>query len=198
MKRPIDTNGEAPSELVSRALVDRCKAGDQRAWAELVEVTHREVYTLCLRILRDPDDAAEATQETFVKVWRSIASFRGDAAFTTWLYRVAANTAISRHRSRARKRSHEIGDGDEMLATVASTSSTEAEATGRIDVALLEQNLEMLPDHYRSAVVLRDVYGWSIEEIAKELKISATAAKVRVHRGRKKLRELTFPEIRET
>ncbi len=85
-----------------------------------------------------------------------------------------------------------------MLATVASTSSTEAEATGRIDVALLEQNLEMLPDHYRSAVVLRDVYGWSIEEIAKELKISATAAKVRVHRGRKKLRELTFPEIRET
>ncbi|MEA2476733.1 MAG: polymerase sigma-70 factor, subfamily [Actinomycetota bacterium] len=195
MKRPIDTRNEPLNELVPPELVDRCKAGDQRAWAELVDATHREVYTLCLRILRDPDEAAEATQDTFVKVWRSLAGFRGDAAFTTWLYRVAANTAISRHRSRARKRSHEFTGGDEMLTAVASTSSTEAEAASRIDVQQLEQNLEMLPEHYRSAIVLRDVYGWSIEEIAKELKISNTAAKVRVHRGRKKLREMTFPEV---
>jgi RNA polymerase sigma-70 factor (ECF subfamily) len=195
VKRPIDTRNEPLNELVPPELVDRCKAGDQRAWAELVDATHREVYTLCLRILRDPDEAAEATQDTFVKVWRSLAGFRGDAAFTTWLYRVAANTAISRHRSRARKRSHEFTGGDEMLTAVASTSSTEAEAASRIDVQQLEQNLEMLPEHYRSAIVLRDVYGWSIEEIAKELKISNTAAKVRVHRGRKKLREMTFPEV---
>lgn len=194
MRRPIDTRGGPLSELVPPDLVDRCKEGDQQAWADLVEATHREVYTLCLRILRDPDEAAEATQDTFVKVWRNLSGFRGDAAFTTWLYRVATNTAISRHRSRARKRSHEVTGGDEVLATVASSSSTEDEASGRIDLAALESNLETLPEHYRSAVVLRDVYGWSIDEIAKHLKISTTAAKVRVHRGRKKLKELTFPE----
>lgn len=197
MRRPIDTRSDALSELVSPGLVTRCKSGDQQAWAELVDATHREVYTLCLRILRDPDDAAEATQDTFVKVWRSLGSFRGDSAFTTWLYRIAVNTAISKHRSRARKRSHEVSGGDEALSSIASPSSTEAEAAGRIDVAAVEQNLEALPEHYRAAVVLRDVYGWSIDEIARQLKISTTAAKVRVHRGRKKLREMTFPESGE-
>jgi RNA polymerase sigma-70 factor (ECF subfamily) len=72
--------------------------------------------------------------------------------------------------------------------------STEATAGARIEVQAVERGLAVLPEHYRAAVVLRDVYGLSIEEIAKQLKISKTAAKVRVHRGRKKLKELVFPE----
>jgi RNA polymerase sigma-70 factor (ECF subfamily) len=194
MRRPKEARNVSGRELVSPELVDRCKAGDEQAWRELVAVTHREVYTLCLRILRDPDDAAEATQDAYLKAWRALGGFRGDAMFTTWLYRVAANTAISKHRTRTRRRTHETGIGDEVLGQIASSSSTETSATSKIEVAALERALARLPEHYRSAVVLRDVYGLSIQEIAKQQRISATAAKVRVHRGRKKLKELVYPD----
>lgn len=194
MKRPSRHPTDEPVDLVPSDLIERCRSGDQAAWAELVEATHREVYTLCLRILRDPDDAAEATQDAYLKVWRGLKGFRGDSMFSTWLYRVASNTAISKHRSRKRKQEHEAGGADELLAATASPGSVEASAGARIDLTALEGALGRLPEHYRQAVLLRDVYGLTHEEIAKQLKCSETAAKVRVHRGRKKLKEMMFPE----
>ena len=194
MKRPNDHRGTTSKELVSPELVDRCKRGDEAAWSELVEATHREVFTVCLRILRDRDDAAEATQDAFLKAWRGLSRFRGDAMFTTWLYRIAVNAAISKQRSRARRRMHETDTDDEMLTQLPSAASVEAAAGARIEVAELEKALGQLPEHYRTAVMLRDVYGMSIEEIARETEISATAAKVRVHRGRKRLKEMMYPD----
>ena len=194
MRRPKDSQSTTSRELVTPELLERCKSGDEGAWSQLVEATHREVYTLCLRILRNPDDAAEATQDAYLKAWRSLKGFRGDSMFTTWLYRVAANTAISKHRSRKRRRSHESGVTDEVLGQVAATGSTEATAGANLEVRDLERALALLPEHYRSAVVLRDVYGFSIEEIAGQLKVTETAAKVRVHRGRKKLKDMLYPE----
>lgn len=192
MRRPKDTRDEASADRVPAAVVERCKRGDEQAWAELVEATHREVYSLCLRILGDPDDAAEATQDAYVKAWRGLKAFRGDAQFTTWLYRVASNAAISKHRSRRRKRTHETGVDDEVLAAIRAPGSVETEAGAKLEVRELEKALADLPEHYRSAVVLRDVYGFGIEEVARRLKISQTAAKVRVHRGRRKLQEKLF------
>ena len=81
MKRPTNGGSEAPRELVSSELVEACKKGDEVAWARLVEATHREVYSLCLRILRDPHDAAEATQDAYLKAWRALGGFRGEAMF---------------------------------------------------------------------------------------------------------------------
>jgi RNA polymerase sigma-70 factor (ECF subfamily) len=194
VRRPKSGGSEAPRELVSFELVERCKEGDEAAWAELVEATHREVYSLCLRILRDPDDAAEATQDAYLKAWRALGTFRGDAMFTTWMYRVAANSAISKQRRRKRKREYEVSADDEMVSQLPSTASTEALAGARIELEAIEVALRLLPEHYRSAIVLRDVYGMSMDEIAKQLKITETAAKVRVHRGRKKLKELVTSE----
>lgn len=194
MRRPSAHREKASSEKVSTEVVERCKNGDERAWAELVDATYRDVYTLCLRILGDPNDAAEATQDAYLKAWRALKGFRGEAMFTTWLYRVAANTAISKHRSRKRRRTHESGVGDEVLGQIAAGGSTESSAGARLEVQELERALEVLPDHYRSAVVLRDVYGLSIEEVAGQLKISETAAKVRIHRGRKKLKQMLYPD----
>lgn len=186
--------GEPAEDVVPQELLDRCKGGDQGAWRELVEVTYRDVYTLCLRILGDPDDAVEATQDAYLKAWRGLGGFRGDSMFTTWLYRVATNAALSKHRSRKRRRTHEMGAEDEFLTQMPSEgSSTEAAAGARVDVARLEVALQALPPANRQAVVLRDVYGLSIEEIAKEMKCTETAAKVRVHRGRKKLKEIMYP-----
>lgn len=194
MKRLKTTGGAAPRELVSPDVVERCTRGDEAAWRDLVEATHRDVYTLCLRILGDPHDAAEATQDTYLKVWRNLRGFRGDAAFSTWLYRVATNTAISKHRGRSRRRSREAGVGEEVMEQIPATGSVEAAAGAKIEVARLEDALQALPPMYREAVVLRDVYGLGIDELSKQLGISETAAKVRVHRGRKKLKDMLFTE----
>jgi RNA polymerase sigma-70 factor (ECF subfamily) len=191
VKRPKGTGGQA-SDSVPFELIERCKRGDEAAWSELVEATHRDVYTLCLRILGNRDDAAEATQEAYIKVWRGLSGFRGDAQFSTWLYRVTSNTAISRHRSRKRRRSHEMESDDSSIEQIAGAGSVEDVAGARIELRAVESALAALPEVYRDAVVLRDVYGYSIEEIASQLKVTETAAKVRVHRGRKKLKELVY------
>ncbi|HVM36461.1 MAG TPA: RNA polymerase sigma factor [Actinomycetota bacterium] len=194
MKRLKTTGGPAPRELVSPDLIERCTRGDEAAWRELVEATHRDVYTLCLRILGDPHDASEATQDTYLKVWRNLRGFRGDAMFSTWLYRVATNTAISKHRGRSRRRAREAGVGEEVMEQIPATGSVEAAAGAKVEVARLEDALAVLSPMYREAVVLRDVYGLGIDELAKQLGISETAAKVRVHRGRKKLKDMLFSE----
>jgi RNA polymerase sigma-70 factor (ECF subfamily) len=195
VKRPTDVRHHAPArELVSSQLIERCRAGDEVAWKELVEATHREVYSLCFRILRNPDDAAEATQDCFVKAWRGLKSFRGDAQFTTWLYRVAANAAISRQRSRARRWDHETKAEPEVLQRIPATESSEEAASARIELEKVERGLAQLSEAYRSAIVLRDVYGLTIDEMAKHLGISDVAAKVRLHRARKRLRDLVFEQ----
>jgi RNA polymerase sigma-70 factor, ECF subfamily len=178
------------AEAVSPELIERCKGGDQGAWKELVEATYRDVYGLCLRILRDPDDAVEATQDAYLKAWRGLKGFRGDAQFSTWLYRVASNAAISKLRTRKRRRDREVGP--EALEVLESPTGTEERASVLIDIQRLEKALQLLPEHYRAAIVLRDVYGMSMDEVAERLGISETAAKVRVHRGRKKLKEMVY------
>jgi RNA polymerase sigma-70 factor (ECF subfamily) len=190
--------GEESPDLVSPELIDRCRNGDQAAWDELVTATHREVYTLCLRILKDPDDAAEATQDAYLKAWRGLKGFRGDSLFSTWMYRVATNAALSKSRSRKRRRDHETGTEDEALGRLPAAGSTEDAADARLDLGAVESALALLPEHYRSALVLKDVYGLSIEEIASQLKISETAAKVRVHRARKKVKEIVYPSDAST
>lgn len=181
------------TRLVSPELIERCRAGDERAWNELVEATYRDVYALCLRILVDPEDARDTTQEAYLKVWRNLNGFRGEAQFSTWLYRVAANAAISKHRSRKRQRAQVLGFDEEAVARIPAPGSVEEMVEARVGAGELEAALRLLPDHHRAAVVLRDVYGMSIPEIAGALKVSETAAKVRVHRARKRLRELVFP-----
>jgi RNA polymerase sigma-70 factor (ECF subfamily) len=197
VKRPRNSGGETPGERVSEALLQRCRDGDESAWTELVDATYREVYALCLRILRNPDDAAEATQDAYLKAWRGLARFRGDSAFTTWLYRIAANAAISRHRSRQRRRSRESDVGEDGLADIASPASTEDSASARMDLRELERAVASLPELYRLPLVMRDVYGLSTDEVAQELKISETATKVRIHRARKMLKSQMFDQTEE-
>jgi RNA polymerase sigma-70 factor (ECF subfamily) len=197
MERLREAGDRGDRGLVTPELLDSCEKGDEAAWSRLVEATYREVYGLCLRILNDPDDAAEATQDAYLKAWRGLSGFRGDAMFSTWLYRVAANAAITKLRVRKRKRSHETELEEEALTQLAGPSSTQASALAKLDLEELERALRSLPEHYRAVLVLRDVYGLSIEEIARELRISETATKVRIHRGRKKVRDLMFEDAHD-
>jgi RNA polymerase sigma-70 factor (ECF subfamily) len=173
-------------------LVAAARNGDHQAFEELVRVTYADTYTLAHRLTGDEEDARDVVQESYLRAFRGLKRFRGDAQFTTWLYRITANCASTHLGRRARHRHDELVD-DAPYADLDPThdpqARTEANSTrDRLTIALRE-----LPPRLRAVVVLRDVYDLSHEAIAAELGISESAAKVRLHRARKKLREHLFP-----
>ena len=170
----------------SEELVSRASLGDQAAFGELVRIHQHEVYTLAVRMVADRELAHDVAQEAFVRAWRSIDRFRGDAKFSTWMHRITVNTAFT-HRDR-RKR-HAAAPLDVVYQEPESESLSPER--GGVSAAIrgpLGEALEALPESLRSVVVLKDVYEWSHTEIAEHLDITVTAAKVRLHRGRKSLR----------
>lgn len=167
-------------------LVVRAAEGDQAAFTELVRAHQHEVYTLAVRMVADRELAYDVSQEAFVRAWRAIGSFRGDAKFSTWMHRITVNTAFT-HRDR-RKRTRAESLDAVYREPVAESLSPER---GGLSAAMREPltaALEALPEPLRSVVVLKDVYEWSHTEIAEHLGITVTAAKVRLHRARRSLR----------
>jgi len=167
-------------------LVERAAAGDQAAFTELVRVHQHEVYTLAVRMVADRELAYDVSQEAFVRAWRAIGRFRGDAKFSTWMHRITVNTAFS-HRDRRKRTRAEPLDAIRHDPESESLSPERGGASAAIS-GPLEEALSALPESLRSVVVLKDVYEWSHTEIAEHLDISVTAAKVRLHRARKSLR----------
>lgn len=174
-------------------LVEAARDGDDAAFARLVEATHVATYTLALRITGDVEDARDVTQEAYLRAYRSLDRFRGDAQFTTWMYRITANCASTSLKRRRRHRHEELPEPCEVVETRHdSDPQLRADASDLRDRLL--RALDALPPKLRAVVVLRDVYGLSHDAIATELGISTTAAKVRLHRARHRLRSETFPD----
>ena len=178
---------------VDPALVRACQRGEPGAVDALVRGTYADVYALCRRLLGDPADAADATQEVYLRVVRSVLAFRGDAAFTTWLHRVTVNvclTALTRRgdvRGRGQAAGAEHFTGEDLVLDEPGPD----ERAERADLARrTARALAGLPDDARQVVVLRDVQGLSTKETAELLGISEGAVKVRLHRAHTRLREL--------
>jgi len=174
------------SELVASA-----QSGDRSAFDELVRLTYAETYTLALRLVNDSDDAADVVQDAYLRAYKGLDSFRGDAQFSTWLYRITANCASSYLTKRTRHRHSAL---DEDVAQMADLSpGPEAKADAAVDGRQLAEALAKLPAGLRAAVVLRDIYDLPHQQIAKELGVTEVTAKVRLHRARRKLREQLLP-----
>ena len=173
-------------------LVAAAREGDRRAFEELVRLTSADTYTLAYRLMGNEDDARDVVQEAYLRGYRGIAKFRGDARFTTWMYRITANCAVTSLERRRRHRHEELAD-DEPLAD----SSPDHDPQARADASALRDELTValqeLPPRLRAVIVLRDIYDLPHEAIAAELGISESAAKVRLHRARRRLRERMFP-----
>jgi len=184
--------GSDPSMTAELAdLVALAKEGDQQAFEELVRRTYSDSYTLALRLTGDEDDARDVVQESYLRAYRGLKRFRGDAQFTTWLYRITANCAANQLRRRTRHRHEEL---DEDSGPVMDADHDPAVLADAADLrARVEGALALLPPRLRAVVVLRDVYDLPHEAIAAELGISESAAKVRLHRARRKLRSEVFP-----
>lgn len=175
-----------------KPLVDAARRGDRQAFDQLVRLTWASTYTLAYRLTGDVEDALDVTQESYLKALKGLPRFRGEARFSTWMYRVTANCA-SNHRARSKRRGHDHLDPDKMDELRArdgrADHDPEAVATAGDDRLALEQALMRLPLRLRQVVVLRDVYDLSHKAIAAELGTSEAAAKMGIQRARKRLRE---------
>ena len=180
-----------------RKLVEGCRRGDFDCFERLVGRYEKKIYNLALRMLRDPDDAREVLQETFLKVYDNLEKFRGEAQMSTWIYRIAMNEALMRIRKdKHRPRSLEVVDEEggrreldvEDWAPRPVDRLLTKELGGRLDRAIAR-----LPEDYRGAFLLRDVEGLSNEQIAKAMKLSIPAVKSRIHRARVFLRNELAP-----
>lgn len=182
---------------VDSELVRACQRGEPGALDALIRATYADVYRLARRLVGDENDAADATQEVFVKVMRAMVAFRGDAAFATWLHRVTVNVCLDllERRGKGRERGGIAGaeafavPGDERAAELADASIGPVElAESAHDRAELSKALNRLSPTLRSVVVLRDVEGLSTKEVATFLGITESAVKVRLFRAHEQLR----------
>jgi len=164
-------------------LVRQAQAGDLVAFERLYRENERKVFGLCFRMSSDPALAEELTQEVFVRAWRKLSSFRGESAFSSWLYPLTVNVALSERRSRRRRDARIIATEDP--ASLERAPRSPAPEAG-FD---LEKAMATLPPGARAVFVLHDVEGRTHEEIAQLLGLAAGTSKAQLHRARRLLRE---------
>jgi RNA polymerase sigma-70 factor (ECF subfamily) len=168
-------------------LVDAAAGGDRLAFEELVRRHQQEVFTLAVRLLGSRELAADVTQDALIRAWRGLPSFRGEAAFSTWLHRITVNAAWS---ARRKARRHAAANLEQVEHELPGVDHVAIEGEAIRLRGELKSAVASLTPGTRAVVILKDVYGWSHADIAGALGISVTAAKVRLHRGRSQLQTL--------
>ena len=191
-------NAKVKNDGAERSLVQRAQDGDDDAFATLFERHKKRVYSVCLLMTKDAAEAEDLTQEAFLQAFRTIGTFRGDAAFSTWLYRIAVNTVLMKLRRYKNKAlislsqpvspespslSHDIGTPDTRLS-------------GTIDRIALLRALEELPNGCKTIFALHEIDGYQHQEIAALLHCSIGNSKSQLHKAKLKMRELLFPKRR--
>lgn len=186
------------------ALVEELREGSERAFDYLISTYQRPIYNFVFRLLEDPADAPDVTQEVFLKVFRNIREFRGECSLKTWIYRIAVNEASNLRRwfSRHRRRELSLDDSEDgrttLAATLADAHETPYEQVLRRErMRALEEALSQVKESFRVAVVLRDIEGLSYEEITQVLQVSIGTVKSRILRGREALRQKLLEAVPE-
>lgn len=169
---------QSTAELVSRAA-----GGDTAAFEALYRDNVGRIYALCMRMTANPVEAEELTQEAFIKAWQALDRFRGDAGFSTWLHRIAANTVMSHRRSMGRTRDRFVPQED------LSHHRDDTDRTHRGAAVDLEGAIAQLPEGAREIFVLYDIEGYRHDEIAEITGVAVGTSKAQLHRARRLLRE---------
>jgi len=178
----VHATARTHSSVPVSALVRRAQAGDRAAFERLYQDHVGRIYALCLRLTGDPEEAMERTQDAFVRAWHGLGSFRGDAAFSTWLHRLAVNVVLTERRS--------IGRRERRVSAAAADVGPAYEPAPRAGLGVdLERAIAGLPPGARAVFVLYDVEGYGHQEIAQMTGIAAGTSKAQLHRARRLLRE---------
>ena len=189
----MNEGSKTPDAADDRKLVRAAQQGDDRAFRDLVLRYQRRVYQLALGMTKDPDEAMDISQETFVRVHKYLPSFKGDSSFFTWTYRIAMNLCLDQQRRRGRTERVDLDQGDEAEIEAAmdppsaalagpQRAALNAELKGKIDEALAG-----LSENHRAILLLREVEGLSYEELAKVLDIRKGTVMSRLFHARLKM-----------
>lgn len=196
---------ETPQETSPEdELIARCQRGDRQAFEQLVRKYQRRAYGIAYGVLKNPDDAMDAAQDAFVKVFRNIEGFRGNSSFYTWFYRIVVNVCIDRYRKRKKSRSVEYDDTyrrrDESVGVHPLHGNTRPmnpgdkffqEELGEV----LAEALDTLSENHRTIIVLREIEGMSYEEIAETMDCHLGTVMSRLHHARKNLQNALKPYL---
>ncbi len=173
-----------------RELVAASKVGNQDAFAQLVQRHQRRVFNLVFRMLQHYEEANEVTQETFLAAWQGLSSFRGDALFSTWLYRIAYNCSLKQLEQRKRDNALQVAvQAEQSLQHEGSDERALAEMEAHERQALVREHLSMLPAKYRVVLVLRHLQEMTYEEMAEILTMPIGTIKTHLFRARNLLKE---------
>ena len=184
-------------------LVQELQAGSETAFDWLVTHYHGPVYNLILGMLGDTSDAADGTQEVFLKAFRGIRKFRHGSSLKTWLYRIAIREALNHKRWFKRHLQKNVSidtepQGEHPHIEIEDLGATPFDQLAALEIqAVVQGALEQVPDAFRSAVILRDLEGLSYEEVAEVLECSVGTVKSRILRGRRALKEIIEPLLAE-
>jgi RNA polymerase sigma-70 factor (ECF subfamily) len=187
------------SEQIGEKILARAQSGDHQAFAQIYSLHKRRIYSLCLRMVSNPAEAEDLTQEVFLQLHRKIATFRGDSAFSTWLHRMAVNVVLMQ----LRKKGLQLISLDEAMepapdeAPKRSFGAPDLILSGAIDRLALERAVAELPAGYRLIFILHDVEGFEHNEIASLLNCSIGNSKSQLHKARLRLRDALRTQSRQ-
>lgn len=178
---------ENDSDLVQRTL-----CGDWSAYDQLVKRYQRQIYNFAYRMMGNAEDAQDVSQETFLRAFQALSTFRKDASFLTWLFKIASNLCIDQLRARKSKGTisldNELEEGREPAADARSSDPEDVVIRGAVQ-DIVQHAINTLPARYRAVVVLRHLQGMSVEEIAKALELPPGTVKTHLFRAREMLRD---------
>lgn len=189
------------------SIVAELKAGSEEAYSWLIAHYHQPIYSLVYRIVNDPADAADTTQEVFLKAFRGMKRFNGESSLKTWLYRIAIHEASNqrrwwfRHKSKENSvagQEDENGNSFDLCDTLIDPGESPFELLAHEEIRIrVEAELSQVPEPYRATVLLRDIEGLSYEEIAEVLQVSLGTVKSRLIRGRDALKKRLESFVKE-
>lgn len=181
-----------PSGITEAEAIDRAKRGDAESFEILYGLQKRRVYSLCLRMTGNTAEAEDLTQEAFLQLYRKIATFRGESAFSTWLHRLAVNVVLMHLRKKGLPEVslQETLEPQQEDGPKKDFGAPDYALVGAIDRVNLERAIESLPPGYRIIFVLHDIEGYEHNEIAEMLNCSIGNSKSQLHKARMKLRDL--------
>ena len=180
----------ASTEQDDVLLVDASKRGDQDAFAQLVQRYQRRIFNLVFRMLQQYDEATEVTQETFLAAWQGLPSFRGDARFPTWLYRIAYNCSLKQLEQRKRDQALQLAiEAEQVLQHADDGMRADAELEAHDRQTMIQEQISKLPAKYRIVLVLRHLQEMTYEEMAEALTMPIGTIKTHLFRARNLLKE---------
>ena len=193
LKRALPGIVSEPCEQDDAQLVKASRQGDQDAFALLVQRHQRRVFNLVLRMLQDYEDASEVTQEAFLAAWQGLPSFRGEARFATWLYRIAYHCCLRQLERRKRERDLQaVIQAEQILGEMHKEEQVEDILELRDRQAVVREQLEQLPARYRSVLILRHLQEMTYEEMAAVLSMPVGTIKTHLFRARHLLKERLY------